>query len=210
MNLKVWIKSKAADRVLSPLRKELIELITDDSTLLEVGCGTGNLLFLSAQKISSGHGVDIDQGMIEFAESKRKENGLKHLSFECIDALKMTPRQFDIATSTLCLHELPKQKACDILKMMVDNSKIVLIADYTEAKSTFGKISIEFDELISGHYCNYKNYRKSGEIPFYAEEVGAIVHQKIASAIDGISIWRISSNAITTIDQLNPQPEADC
>jgi cyclopropane fatty-acyl-phospholipid synthase-like methyltransferase len=196
MGFNVWIKSNAADRVLSPLRKELVELIEEGSTLLDVGCGTGDLLFQSAHKVCSGYGVDIDPAMIEYAESKTKENSMKHLCFECIDALEMAPRQFDIATSTLCLHELPKQKACDLLKFMVDNSKMVLVADYTEAKSTLGKMSIEFDELISGHYRNYKNYRKSGEIPFYAEEVGAIVHQEIASAIEGISIWRISLNAM--------------
>jgi len=195
MNFKVWIKSKAADRILSPLRKELIELIEEESTLLEVGCGTGDLLFQSAHRIGYGYGIDIDHGMIEYAESKRKERCLNHLSFECIDALTMPPRQFDIATSTLCLHELPKQKACELLKYMVDNAKEVLIADYTEAKSRLGKMSIEFDELISGHYRNYRNYRKSGEIPCYAEEIGAIVRQEIASEIEGISIWRIASNA---------------
>ncbi|WCN15065.1 methyltransferase domain-containing protein [Marinomonas mediterranea] len=196
MSFKVWIKSKAADRVLSPLRKELIELVEENATLLEVGCGTGDLLFKSAHKISSGYGVDVDQEMIGFAELKRKATNLNHLSFECNDALKMAPRQFDIATSTLCLHELPKQKACDLLKMMIDSSNMVLVADYTEAKSTLGKISIEFDELISGHYRNYKNYRRFGEIPSYAEEVGAIVKQEIKSAIDGISIWRIGSKVM--------------
>ncbi len=197
MYFKVWLKSKAADRVLSPLRKQLIELIEEESTLLEIGCGTGDLLFQSAPKISSGYGVDIDQGMIEFAESKRKENNFKHLAFECIDALQLAPRKFDIATSTLCLHELPEKKACDLLKLMVDNSKIVLIADYTEAKSTLGKMSIEFDELLSGHYRNYKHYRKCGEIPSYAGKIGATVQQEIASVIEGISIWRISKHAMT-------------
>ena len=197
MSIKARVKSKTADRVLAPLRKELVELIDEQSTLLEVGCGTGDLLFQSALKISSGHGVDIDQGMIEFAESSRKERNLNNLSFECIDALQMTPRQFDISTSTLCLHELPEQVACDLLKLMVDNSKMVLIADYTEAKTALGKISIEFDELISGHYRNYKNYRECGEIPSYAARIGAIVQQEIASVVEGISIWRISRNAMS-------------
>lgn len=196
MNFKVWLKRKAADRVLSPLRMELIELIEQDSTLLEVGCGTGDLLFQSASKISFGCGVDIDKGMIDYAESKRRESNLNNLNFECIDALQIAPQQFDISTSTLCLHELPEQKACDLLKMLVDNSKMVLVADYTEAKTTFGKLSIEFDELLSGHYRNYRHYRNSGEIPSYAEKIGAIVHQEIASVIDGISIWRISMAAM--------------
>jgi len=196
MNFKVWFKSKTADRVLSPLRKELIALIEEESTLLEVGCGTGDLLFQSASKISSGYGIDIDRGMIEFAEAKRKQRNLDHLHFECIDALEMVPKQFDISTSTLCLHELPEQDACELLEMMVAQSKMVLIADYTKAKSILGKISIEFDELISGHYHNYRHYRECGEIPSYAEKIGAIVQQEIASVIDGISIWRISKNTM--------------
>lgn len=68
----------------------------------------------------------------------------------------MTPRKFDISTCTLCLHELPKQEACVLLKMMVDNSEMVLVVDLTEAKSVLGGLSIEFDELLSGHYRNYR------------------------------------------------------
>lgn len=196
MNFKVWLKSKAADRVLLPLRKELGELIDQQSSLLEVGCGTGDLLFQAASKISFGYGVDIDQGMIDYAEAKKQENNLNHLSFDCIDALQIVPRHFDISTSTLCLHELPEKEACELLKMMVKNSNLVLIADYTAAKSTLGKISIEFDEMLSGHYRNYKHYRKRGEIPAYAEKIGAMVQQEIESVIEGISIWLISKKAM--------------
>jgi 2-polyprenyl-3-methyl-5-hydroxy-6-metoxy-1,4-benzoquinol methylase len=133
MSFKVWLKSKATDRVLLPLRKELIELIDQDTTVFEVGCGTGDLLLQAASKISSGYGVDIEQGMIEYAESKRRKYNLKHLSFECIDALQVAPQHFDVSTSTLCLHELHEQKACDLLKMMVDSSKMVPITQKQKA-----------------------------------------------------------------------------
>ena len=194
MNLKVLVKSKGADRVLKPLREELTGLIPEEATVFEVGCGTGDLLLQSASKISSGLGVDIDPAMIKFAESRRNAMGFDHLNFECIDALTMAPQFFDIATATLCLHELPMQKACDLLKMMVQNSNMVLVADFTAAKSIFGRISIECDELMSGHYRNYKRYREMGEVPFYAKKVGVKVYQEIPSTIDGISIWRIASN----------------
>lgn len=196
MNFKPWFKSKTADRLLLPLRKELLELIEHNSTLLEVGCGTGELLFQAASKISAGHGVDINQGMINYAEAKRQKHNLNNLSFECVDALAMTPRKFDISTSTLCLHEMPEQQACAVLKIMVDNSEMVLVSDFTKAKSTLGRLSIEFDELLSGHYRNYKQYRRSGEIPAYAEKAGARVHKEITSAVDGISIWLVSNNSM--------------
>lgn len=192
MSLKVLVKSKGADRVLKPLRRELTGLIPQDATVFEVGCGTGDFLMQSASKISAGFGIDIDPAMIKFAESRRKAMSLDHINFECRDALKLSPQSFDIATATLCLHELPVQKACDLLQMMVENSKMVLVADFTAAKSLFGRISIEVDELMSGHYRNYRLYRRIGGMPFYASKVGAKVCQEIPSVIDGISIWHIT------------------
>lgn len=196
MNFKAWFKSNTADRVLLPLRKQLVELIEHNSTVLEVGCGTGDLLFQAASKISKGHGIDIEQGMIKHAEAKRQKHNLNNLSFECINALAMEPRKFDVSTSTLCLHEMREQQACALMRMMVDNSGVVLIADFTEAKSTLGRLSIEFDEFFSGHYRNYKRYRRSGEIPYYSEKIGARVHKEITSLVEGISIWVVSNNAM--------------
>ncbi|MES9942570.1 MAG: class I SAM-dependent methyltransferase [Candidatus Thiodiazotropha sp. 6PLUC2] len=196
MKFKAWFKSNTADRALLPLRKELVELIEHNSTLLEVGCGTGDLLFQAASKISSGHGVDIEQGMIKYAEAKRQKLNLNNLSFECIDALAMAPRKFDVSTSTLCLHEMPEQQACALLNMMVNNSGVVLVADFTAAKSTLGRLSIEFDEILSGHYGNYRQYRRSGMILSYSEKIGARVHKEIKSVVDGISIWVVSNNVM--------------
>ncbi|MBT5330193.1 MAG: methyltransferase domain-containing protein [Porticoccaceae bacterium] len=192
MSFKVWLKSKAADRVLSPLRTELIALVEQGASLLDIGCGTGDLLFRSAEKISRGYGIDIDKAMIGFANSKRQENNLDHLQFDCVDALELDAQKFDFSTSTLCLHELPQQKACELLRVMLDSSDKALISDYRAANSPFAQMRIELDELMSGHYGNYRKYRSAGEIPAYAEQIGARVEQEIQSSIDGISIWVVS------------------
>lgn len=126
-------------------------MIEEDSTLLDIGYGTGDLVLKSVSKIRSGYGVNIDREMIAFAESQRKESNLNHLSFECVDARQIPPRQFDVSTSMLCLRELPEQKACNLLKLMVNRSKIVLIADYEKPKTVLGKLRMEFDEFISWH-----------------------------------------------------------
>ncbi|MCG7991666.1 MAG: class I SAM-dependent methyltransferase [Candidatus Thiodiazotropha lotti] len=123
MKLKVWIKSRAADRVLAPLRKELLALMDHGLSVIEIGCGTGDLIFQSASKIQSGYGVDLDRDMINYAEGKRREKQLNHITFECINALNLSDIKCDIATSTLCLHELCEKDACNLLKIMVDASK---------------------------------------------------------------------------------------
>lgn len=195
MKLKVWIKSKVADRALAPLRRELLELIDHDSSLIEIGCGTGDFIFQSSPIIRCGYGVDLDNDMIDYAEKKRREKELNHINFDCINALKLTNLKYDIATSTLCLHELCEQDACDLLKMMVNNSNKVLIADYTKAKSISGTIGIELDEMLSGHYGNFKQYRTNGGIPSYASKIGATIDRVLESTIDGISIWVIDGKA---------------
>ena len=64
MNPRVWIKSRLADRALAPLRSELVDHIDHGSVLLEIGCGTGALMFHAASKISYGYGIDLDCDMI--------------------------------------------------------------------------------------------------------------------------------------------------
>lgn len=74
---------------------------------------------------------------------------------------------------------------------MASCSRKVLIADYTSANSVSAKIGIEIDEMISGHYGNYREYKKRGEIPYCVEQVGASIKKTIRSSVDGISIWVI-------------------
>lgn len=194
--MKVWLKSKLADRVLSSVREELVRLINPDSTLLEVGCGTGDLLFRASSKLKHGIGVDINKAMIKYAEDRRNILGVNNISFSCKDALKLEPSKYDISTSTLCLHEIGGKEACDLLNYMVNNSRKVLIADYTSATTLIGKIGVEIDELFSGHYGNYRKYKQRGEISFYVNRIGATVKDVIRTKIDGISIWIIDGKHV--------------
>jgi SAM-dependent methyltransferase len=189
MNLKVLLKSNVADKVLSPIRNELIGQVNAGSSLLDIGSGTGDLLFRCASKLSRGLGVDLNKEMIRYAEEKRRKEGVENIKFICGDIRSLEEEKYDIATSTLCLHEVGQEVACEILELMVNNSKKVLVADYTSAKGFFGKVGIEIDEMFSGHYGNYRKYKKSGEIPFYANRVGVDIRDTIQTEIDGISIW---------------------
>ncbi len=195
MNLRVWIKSRAADRVLAPLRDELLALLPADGRVLEVGCGTGDLLRKSSTKIAHGLGVDTDCAMIDFAEQERQRMQLDNLTFRCMNALAVKEQQFDVATSTLCLHEMPATLACETLAFMLEVAETVVIADYTRARSRAGRLSMELDEMISGHYGHYRRYRRAGEIPAYAERVNASVLQTTASVIDGIHIWKVGQKS---------------
>lgn len=189
MRLKVLLKSNVADKVLSPVRDELIGQINQGSSLLDIGSGTGDFLFKCASKLSRGLGVDIDREMTRYAEGRKNKEGIENINFVCGDIRSLELDRYDIATSTLCLHEVGVEIACEILELMVISSNKVLIADYTSADALFGKVGIEIDEMFSGHYSNYKKYKKSGEVPYYAKRIGVDIKEVIKTKVDGISIW---------------------
>lgn len=195
MKPRVWIKRKLADRVLAPLRKELLERIGNGLNVLDIGCGTGDLILQAAEKIAMGQGVDLDNDMIDFAECHRQQQALGHIRFDCGSALNLPFQTYDVSTSTLCLHEMTQPEACKVLAMMVERSKQVLIADYSTPSGFSAKLGIELDELVSGHYRNFRAYRKQGEIPAYAAQVGASIVDVCESTIDGIFIWTIDGRA---------------
>lgn len=193
MSLKVWIKKHAADRVLAPLRLEILEYFNQGDSVLDVGCGTGDLLFQAGNKINRGYGIDLDQEMIWFAENEKHKKKMHHLSFECVNALDITDEAFDVSTSTLCLHEMGIDAATKVLGKMLEISTNVVIADYSKPRSASGSLGIEFDEMISGHYGRFRAYRKYGGIPSIAESIRATVVSETPSSIDGITLWLLSS-----------------
>ena len=191
MNLKIWIKVNTADKALSALREELISFFDEADSVLDIGCGSGDLLFKARSKISKGIGIDLDRDMINYAQENCKINSIGNLEFKCIDATKMEPSNFDISTCTFCLHELKQNDACEILKYMAKNSKRILIADYSKPKSFLSYLGIEFDEMISGHYLRFRKYRKAGTIFEYTKSSGLSILNTTPSSIDGITIWEI-------------------
>jgi len=191
MPLKVWIKAKFADKALASLRKELMLFFNQQDTVLDVGCGTGDLLMKASANIQLGVGIDLDQSMIDFANKQCQTSQVSNLHFKWVDALSFQHTPFDIATSTLCLHELPCELACELLSKMAELSNRVIIADYAQANGMLSKVSIELDEMISGHYSRFRAYRKYGGIQEYAKQCGLDVTRVVSSSIDGIHIWEL-------------------
>lgn len=197
MGFKVWLKTNAADKVLAPLRTELVEQFEPNNSVLDIGCGTGDLLFKAASKISNGVGVDLDPDMIKFAKEKALQNSLSNLRFECLDACNLETKNYDIATATLCLHEMPEVLACKVLSSMAQSCRRVIIADYSRPESRLAGIGIELDEMISGHYSRFRKYKRAGTISEYARKCRLQITQTTISQVDGILIWEIAGSTST-------------
>jgi len=83
--------------------------ITQDQTLLEIGCGTGEFTIAAAGRCSNVIAVDVSMPMLEFARKKAKKRDVKNIKFHNAGFLtyEHSGEPVDIVVSQLAMHHLP-------------------------------------------------------------------------------------------------------
>jgi ubiquinone/menaquinone biosynthesis C-methylase UbiE len=129
-----------------PNSKMVIELakIKPGDTVLDVGCGTGNLT-VTAQSVvgpnGKAYGIDAAPEMIETAKKKAAKAGSK-VVFEVglIEKLAFPDATFDEVISRLVIHHLPddlKMKGfAEMLRVLKPGGRL-LIADFMQPRNHF-------------------------------------------------------------------------
>lgn len=150
-----------------PVEKEKRELISgfieDNSTVIDIGCGTGALAFQLAKRCKRVIGVELSSKMFRFASKKKEEDNVSNVEFIQADATKLSEiidQQFDYATLSLAFHEMFQDERVKILKEMKAVAKSVIISDYIAPlpKNHWG-IIINFMELFFGGIPNFITFR---------------------------------------------------
>jgi 2-polyprenyl-3-methyl-5-hydroxy-6-metoxy-1,4-benzoquinol methylase len=81
-----------------------------NSTILDIGCGTGSLSVVLARLGHQVTGIDLSPAMIELAQSKAAINGLQ-IAFYVMDAaFPQLPQQYDVIICRHLLWALPEPK----------------------------------------------------------------------------------------------------
>lgn len=162
--MKAWIKTRTVDRYLQPLRLQLLEALPEGVSLLEIGCGTGDLLFRASPQISYGLGVDAEIDLIRYAQQKKQKNNLYQLEFkaECLQPTFDLGRTFNFGVASLFFHVLPAEEAILILKTLKEHCDQLLIAAFVQPSSRKEKWLMWFDQRFSGHYQHYSEYANQG------------------------------------------------
>lgn len=162
--MKAWIKTHTVDRYLQPLRLQLLKALPDGVSLLEIGCGTGDLLFRAAPQISYGLGVDADSELISYARRKKQQNNLLHLDFqaEYLQPAFDLGRTFEWGVACLFFHVLPAEEAISVLKTLKEHCDQIWIAAFVQPSNKKEEGLMWLDQRFSGHYQHYRNYANQG------------------------------------------------
>ena len=96
-------------------RKKAItrDQLRPDSTVLEIGCGTGSLALSMAPHAGHIHGLDLSSEMLRIAEQKRQTQGVGNVTFRqgTLDAEAPFPREsFDSVWAYSILHLVPDRR----------------------------------------------------------------------------------------------------
>jgi arsenite methyltransferase len=96
-------------------RKKAItrEHLRPDSSVLEIGCGTGSLALSMARHAGHIHGLDISAEMLRIADQKRLAEGVTNVTFHegTLDAAPaFPPESFDSAWAYSILHLVPDRR----------------------------------------------------------------------------------------------------
>ena len=127
------------------LRKMTVEqsLIKPGDSVLDVGCGTGEVTLLAKTRAREGkaYGIDPAPEMIAVARSKAARKKLE-IDFRVgvIEALPFPDASLDVVTSSLMMHHLPEdlkvQGLAEIYRVLKPGGRL-LIADFMRPTGSF-------------------------------------------------------------------------
>jgi len=161
------------DPLLASTRKNIAALINPDVEILDLGCGTGELVFELSHKVKKAVGLDIDENMIKYAQLKKERLALENIEFinkDINDRSILTKNKFDFIVLSMFLHQLKKKEADEIISLIKNMTKNIIFADYMSPlpKTIAGK-GAKIIERIAGaeHSKNFRDYQHLGGLSYY-------------------------------------------
>ena len=173
------------DPVLSGLHHCVAENIEPSQRVMDVACGTGSLSMIIARKAKHVTGIDLSEDMVITARRGAFKKGINNIQFEIRDASDMSvynDRQFDVAVTSMAVHQYDAELAVKILAGMKRIASEVIIADYNHHMLRgYGRTFAWSIERLAGgdHYQNFRNYMQKGGIHWFAGEAGLRIRSEV-------------------------------
>lgn len=162
-----WYDGWFYDKVIAPnqdkLFSEIKKIIEPNSSVIDVGCGTGRFSFSVVDKVAKVVGIDLSKKNIDKANQTLTKNTNSKITFYHTNISDLISKNlhFDYAVMTYVIHEVNPEDRITLLKEMAQIADKIIIGDYlVPANKRFWSTLNEVVEFLAGkeHYCNFKNF----------------------------------------------------
>ena len=175
-SLKGFIYRIFIDPLISGLRRCLVSMIIPGEKVIDIACGTGALSL--EMSVHAGHvtGIDLSEDMINTASLMARKRRIHNVTFGLLDATDLscyTDHSFDVAVSTLAMHQFDPETGVKVLTEMKRLAKRIIIADYNCPMSPGPAkwLAWSIERIARGdHYRNFRKYMAAGGLKQLAAE----------------------------------------
>jgi SAM-dependent methyltransferase len=180
-----WIYHLAVDPLLARARRLVRGRVRQGSSLIDVGCGTGALLFSLADWCSDLVGVELSNRMWSHGRRRAETLGLTRVRLIRGDATELAALRdgsFDYASATMVLHEMAEERRLPLLREMKRLARTLIIVDYrVPFPAGLPGAAVRLIERLGGaeHYQDFQSFVQLGGLPPLLERQGLAVEEEI-------------------------------
>jgi len=186
------------DPLINGLRRRVASMILPGEKVIDIACGTGALSLAMARNAGHVTGIDFSDDMITTARRTAQRRRVANVSFELLDATDLScypDFSFDVAVSTLAMHQFEPETALKVLEEMRRLAKRIIVADYncpmTPGPAAWLAWGIE-RAARGDHYRNFRKYMARGGMSRLAEESGLNITSRVNRGEGVFTIARLS------------------
>lgn len=180
-----WLYHLFVDPALRKARKLVSRQIKPGSSLIDIGCGTGELVLFLADSCTELVGVEASHAMWAYAHQRARDLRLRNVRFIFASGEKLQDYPsdfFDYATACMVLHEMKAAQRLPVLREMQRLARTLILIDYrVPPPVNFVATICRLIERLAGshHYHNYLSFRQSGGLLPLLETLGLAVNREI-------------------------------
>ncbi len=165
------------DPLLSKVHNMVARLVPEGSRVIDIACGNGTLALKISARATHVSGIDLEPDMISFATMRAAKAGINNVEFMEMDAADLSgfaDNAFDVACSSMAIHQFQLKTGKKILKEMTRIAKNIIVLDYNyPLPRNFYGFAAKTIESMAGkeHHRNFKTYIEHGGIQGIAASV---------------------------------------
>ena len=132
-----WYDGWFYDKFIAPNQDvtfvQMMRMIEQGSRVIDIGCGTGRIVFKIADRVEKVIGVDLSTKNIDYANQLKSNANKNKINFIHTDAMylsKVLEEKFDYATISYVIHEIDISLRVSLLNELRKIADNIIIADF--------------------------------------------------------------------------------